>query len=140
MKKIVSSLATLLFLPLMVVGFAAAPAHADVCTFDTGLYCGVMKHYTPDDGYDRAIKIECNFGSGDTHQLAEGESSTKYCKDMDRFYIRDGEELWCKYRLYNGDTYQYYDKWLKHADGDATGWHKWSNGESDGYGCTLHAD
>lgn len=99
--------------------------------------CGRIDHYSPDDGYDPAILIRCDYGDPNTnHYLEEGESSTQYCRDTDQVYVRTGEEIWCKMPIdpWLGAT----TEWRKMFD--ATGWHKIDDAWSDGYGCTLRVD
>lgn len=112
------------------VAVPAQPAAAGNCTGD---FCGYIFHYTPDDDYDPAIRIRCNYGDPATnHLLYEGEGSSKYCKDTDQVGVRDGEEIWCKYYIMGLVSWQ--------KKFDATGWHKIDDVWDDGAGCTLRKD
>lgn len=130
------------------VGVNAGPAQADDTCYP-GIGCGTIYHYTPDSGLDNAIKIRCDYGDPSTnHLLKEGEGSKKYCKDTDRVYVGDGEEIWCKYLIGSPSDLVYV--WMKAKPSsdpnnpgeymDATGWYKISNVWDDGVGCTKRAD
>lgn len=133
MKKILIALVLALVLAL------ASPvpaADANTCTFGI---CGQVRHYSPDDGYDAAIIIRCDW-SADTslagaHYVTEGSSSAVFCKDTDQIYMRTGDELWCKMVNPLNPTIT---MWAKRMD--ATGWHKIGSDWDDGYGCTLRKD
>lgn len=99
--------------------------------------CGEIYHYSPDDGYDPAIIVRCDYGVPASQRwIQEGEHSTYYCNDVDEIYVRDGEELWCKMPIdpWMGATYE----WQKRFD--ATGFHKITDTWDDGFGCTLRVD
>lgn len=116
-----------------------APANAGpLCEYLA--YCGSIKHYSPDDGYDAGIIISCKWGNGlpvggYTHTVLEGQSSKAYCGDMDAVYVRPDEEIWCKLT----DIPAWGDlNW--HKEFDAVGWHKTIDTWEDGYGCTVRRD
>ena len=107
------------------------PAQAGECTFG---FCGQVRHYAPDDGYDPTLLIRCNYGDpASRREVPEGRSSTSYCKDTDQIGVRNNEEVWCKYVSSSGS----YD-WIKRFD--AAGWHKINDIWSGGLGCTLRTD
>lgn len=118
MKKILIAIATLaMAVSIMVLG-SSQPASAGNCT---AWLCGTISHYSPDEGYDDPIAIRCDYGSGPTEFVYEGQSSTMRCHDTDEVYVRDNEEIHCRYRKYTGpDTGTYY--WQLRFD--AQGWHK----------------
>ena len=136
MKTIITGFALSLITALLtVLGLAAtsSPALAGSCT---GPVCGTIRHIT-DAGYDRAIKIRCNFGDPDSFaKVREGESSTKYCVDTDQVGVRDNEEIWCKYTTYGPSGTHV--SWQKKFD--AKGWHKISDNFNDGDGCVVQRD
>lgn len=130
-KWIIAALTAALVAVGLFAPLATNTASATTCP-PLGLPCfgAVLHHYAPDDGYDPAIMIRCNYQQGVTEFLYEGQSSERYCGiDMDEIYIRAGEEMWCL------------DHWVWAKRFDATGWHKvvdtWSDG---GQGCTLRKD
>lgn len=113
-------------------------ANAGECSLN-GTLCGQIKHYSPDDGYDAAIIIRCDW-SDDTslagaRYLAEGQNSTSYCKDTDQVYVRTDEEIWCK-KITSISAGLYV--WVKTFD--SHGWHKIDNTFGDGLGCTVRRD
>jgi len=130
MKRILVTLA--MILATLGISFAVpAPANAGECSY--GL-CGIIKHYSPDAGYDAAIIIRCDWSSSTTlsgaHYLTEGQSSKTYCTDTDQVYMRAGDELWC----ITGDRFgTYFEKVM-----DATGWHKID--DLFDRSCVLHKD
>lgn len=136
MKKIIAAISALIITALSTftfLGVVASPASAGTCT---GPVCGTIRHIT-DAGYDRAIKIRCDFGDPDTfHKVAEGESSTKYCKDTDQVGVRKDEEIWCKYTTYGPSGTHV--TWKKKFD--AQGWHKIYDNFNDGDGCVVQRD
>ena len=114
MKKILIALVLAL-----VLAFASPVPAATAGECSYGL-CGIVKHYSPDNGYDAAIIIRCDWSSSTTlsgaHYLTEGQSSKTYCVDTDQIYLRTGDELWC----ITGDRFgTYFEKVF-----DATGWHQ----------------
>lgn len=135
MKRLFIAFVMLLTL-LVATPTIATPAYAGECTI-LGV-CGTIKHYTPDGGLDPAIIIRCDLGDPTTkHNLWEGETSTKYCKDTDEVWNRVGEEIWCKYPTTTSYLTGDYT-WIKRFD-DA-GWHKINDIWDDGWGCTIRED
>lgn len=86
---------------------AAAPAaHA----IDLGR--GIA-HKSPDNGYDDAFFIECSDGT--RFYVAEGYETGNSC-DLDRVYVKTGQEIWCWY-IRAGGLVSFEKTW------DAKGWH-----------------
>ena len=134
MRKVVAMLGSLLMMAAVLVGVSTAPAYADECTdlpWPLGEKCGQIRHFSPDDGYDDPFPIRCKYGDPSTnHELAEGQNSTRYCKDTDQVYVRANTEIWCLPTTYPG--------WVKRFD--KRGWHKIDDIWDDGYGCTVRRD
>lgn len=105
-----------------------APANAGPACAYFGI-CGYMYHGN-DDGYDPAIIITCNWNTKAQNWLYENTGSDRFCTDMDGFYVRPGEELWC----WNSAGIGY---WAKRAD--ETGWYKMTDDEKY-KNCTLRVD
>lgn len=131
-KKIMIAIATLaMAFSMMVLGSQPASA-GELC--DTTGICGTVKHGT-DYGYDAAIVVRCNYGTGISKYVYEGESSTKYCHDTDEVYVRSNEEVWCKYWIQEGAGTGHYE-YIKQFD--AQGWHKITDNFNKW--CVLHRD
>lgn len=142
MKKLIGATALVSLAALLSPAPAMAEDDGEVTTRETCLpgtsLCqgGVVRHYSPDDGYDPPIIVFCNYGDGfptlnwaREKYVEEGTSSKSDCgDDTDGIYIRSGEELWCRV---TGQVY-----WTKEFD--AVGSHKindlWEQG------CTLRKD
>lgn len=93
---------------------------------------GTIRHYAPDDDYDRAILIRC--AGGAKKQVPEGKSSRTRCADVNYVGVRRNEEIWCKSPDIPGD----FNPWWKAFD--AKGWHKIPDLWVDGQGCTVRRD
>ncbi|WP_110240473.1 hypothetical protein [Nocardioides gilvus] len=117
MKKTLT--ATLSALVLLIGGlltFSASPTAA-APTCDYNVTCGWLNH-VEDNGYDAPIIVRCNYGDPNSERrVAEGEQSSKYCKDIDQVYVRTNEEIHCRRAARTGQWY-----WWKEFD--ARGWHK----------------
>ncbi len=125
-------LSTLLAIQLALVGVAssAGPASASPYCDNLGI-CGVVIHYSPDDGYDPPFLVRCNFGDPSSNRYVyEGQTSKSYCKDTDQIYINSGARLVCIYYLGG------YPKW--EVVFDSTGWHK--IGDDFGRTCVYQLD
>lgn len=87
-----------------------------------------LYHYSPDDGYDQPILVKCATTFSNV-LVMEGDSIPAGCHGMSQIFVRDNEEIWCKYDLV----------WKKQFD--TPGWRTMSNtGWSDGSGCTVRRD
>lgn len=111
MKKILTIVAALA-MAFFVMVLGVQPASAGILCDTTG-QCGTIKHYSPDSGYDAPIAIRCNYGSGPTRFVYEGQSSKLRCRDTDQVYVRANEEIRC--RTLSGAWFTRFD---------AKGWHK----------------
>ena len=114
------------FALLVITGVAAfivaapTPAFAGECT--AGIYCGTIRHYSPDTGHDAPITIRCTYGVASSKRyVPEGKSSKSYCKDTDQVYVHTNEQILCRY--YRTTSYGSQIPYWK-IRFDATGWHK----------------
>lgn len=108
-KKILAALA--LFAACLMPVAIAAPAQAGECT---GWVCGGIIHYAPDDGFDAAFTVRCNWGDPSSQRYVyEGQHSNAVCRDTDEVYVAAGNQIVCV-----GD----WGGWEVRYD--ATGWHK----------------
>lgn len=132
MKKVLVVIATLA-MAFSVLVLGSRPASAGWVCDTTGI-CGTVKHGS-DAGYDAPIAIRCNYGSGPTEFVYEGQSSTIRCRDTDEVYVRDNEEVWCKYWIQEGAGTGHYE-YIRQFD--AKGWHKITDHFNKW--CVLHRD
>lgn len=128
MKRLKIFLAAMVLAMASLVALPSAPANAGPLCY-TYAYCGYMFHGN-DDGYDPAIIITCNWNTKAQTWLYEGHDSREFCQDMDGFWVRPGEELWCW--NYAGIGY-----WYKRADD--SDWYKITDAEHY-RNCTLRQD
>lgn len=120
MTKIKHILAALLLVCTMVLGVVAltpAPASAGWAC-DNGISCGTFYHYAPDDGYDAAIMIACNWNDvwGSSQLVYEGQMDR--CHDVDGVYVRPGTNIVCKFGWAWEHTYTIDGAWYKITDDD----------------------
>lgn len=91
MKKLKILLASLI-VGLGTLVATPAPANAGWFCDNWGI-CGKMYHHAPDDGYDPAIIVTCNWNTKAQTWVYEGDWSP--CRDMDGIYARPGEDIVC---------------------------------------------
>lgn len=72
------------------------PAQASVLCSD-GHICGDFYHISPDDGFDDAIKVTCDWNvlGANSQWVYEGQHST--CHDADGFYVAPGHIVKCRF-------------------------------------------
>jgi hypothetical protein len=98
-----------------------------------------MFHYAPDDGYDPAIAVACGFGSTTIQvNLSEGEGTPGWCEGVEKIYVNNGTEIWCK----SGTSGSYvWRKEFDEPDGQWVNEGTAAGGTWQGYpGCTYRLD
>lgn len=117
-----------LFSALLCMTILAIPssASAETCVPGTNI-CegGDIRHYSPDEGYDAAIIVFCNWGAPWDNRkfVTEGSTSKDLCGvDTDEVYVRDDEEIWCRVPVGVNQTLQFvkiFDQAGRHKIDDA---------------------
>lgn len=87
------------------------------CSWYAG--CGGIQHYAPDDGYDPAFLVRCQYGDPASNRwVPEGANGNMYCADVDEVQVGSGQQIVCM------STYGWQVRY------DATGWHKIYDGQN----------
>lgn len=113
---------------LLTLSIVASPAPAQASELcEIFQQCGDVKHKSPDNGFDDAFPVTCNWNDkwGAVRYLTEGQSAN--CHDTDGIYVGSGREVTC--------TQNGWEHWIKF---DAVGWHKIS--DADNYRCVHGLD